>query len=110
VRASRPALTYIAFTGYQIGALQTSYRYGVRDLLAHLDVVIDGPYVARLDNGLGSRGSTNQQINHLTDRLKGTMDFENCERLVEWHQQEGQVIIVGIPNKQQSQTEDRFFR
>lgn len=108
VRDARPAMTFISFTGYRIGMLRGSFRQGVRDLLRELDVVIDGRYVAALDDGVGLRGSSNQTITHLTERCKG-FDFEGCKRLVEWHRQGGQMLVVGIPDRAQNEVEEEVF-
>jgi anaerobic ribonucleoside-triphosphate reductase activating protein len=59
-------LSTLAFSGYtldEIGALP-----GGPDVLARLDVLIDGRYVARERLAIGLRGSANQRIQLLTRR------------------------------------------
>ena len=90
-------LDIICFTGYRYQTLL--YRppnSGVARLLPLLDVLIDGPYISELNNSLGLRGSTNQRIIHLTDRLKG-FRLDDQERRIEFKIEEGAVTMVGIP-------------
>jgi anaerobic ribonucleoside-triphosphate reductase activating protein len=59
-------LSTLAFSGYTIAEIRA--LPGGPDVLAHLDVLVDGRYVAgdRLARGL--RGSANQRIHRLSDR------------------------------------------
>jgi len=59
-------LSTLAFSGYtldEIRALPAGER-----VLAHLDVLVDGRYVARERLGTGLRGSANQRIYLMTER------------------------------------------
>lgn len=105
-RAARQqrTLNMICFTGYTLSQLmQQPEGSPVYELLSELDVLIDGPYIAELDNNRGLRGSTNQNIHHLTDRLKG-YDFENGPRRAEIHIQEDYTMLVGVPPREVLQT------
>lgn len=96
----RPSLTVICFTGYMLEDLQ-SERYNlpaVHELLAWVDVLIDGPYIAIQDNNRGLRGSFNQHIHYLSERLAG-YDLENGPRRAEIRIINGQVLLVGVPPK-----------
>ncbi len=87
----------ICFTGYTLSQLQKSPpNQGVRQLLAEVDVLIDGQYVTALNDNLGLRGSSNQRVHHLTQRLSGH-DFESEPRRVEIQVQDGSLWFVGIP-------------
>jgi anaerobic ribonucleoside-triphosphate reductase activating protein len=103
VRALRPEMTVITFTGYPL-------RQVVNSELAQLsDVIIDGQYDKRLDNGLGLRGSLNQKITHMSNRLAG-YDLDLWERTTEWHMQpNGEVLIVGIPTEASRLIEYEYF-
>jgi anaerobic ribonucleoside-triphosphate reductase activating protein len=91
-------LTVICYTGYRLNKLTAPRRppEGVSSLLAQVDVLIDGPYVARLDDGLGLRGSTNQRVHHLTDRLAG-YPFEKAPRTAELRISATEGLMVGVP-------------
>jgi anaerobic ribonucleoside-triphosphate reductase activating protein len=96
VRAARD-LNIIVFTGFRYEQLhQAPPGPGVADFLAQVDVLIDGPYIQRLNNNLGLRGSANQRILHLTDRLNW-FDFEQRPRQAELHFLDGQAMLVGVP-------------
>ena len=97
VRRERPALDVICFTGYRYADLLAGPPDpGVSLLLAQVDLLIDGPYVARLNDDRGLRGSRNQRFIHLTDRLAG-IDFAARPRQVEVHLEDGQAFLVGVP-------------
>ena len=65
-------------------------------LLDQLDVLIDGPYIHKLDDNKGLRGSSNQRIHYLTNRLSG-FDFETTPRTAEFQIRDGEMIMAGVP-------------
>ncbi|HZJ68119.1 MAG TPA: 4Fe-4S cluster-binding domain-containing protein, partial [Kofleriaceae bacterium] len=65
-RRARPGPATLAFSGYAIDEIRA--LAGGPDVLARLDVLIDGRYVARERLAIGLRGSANQRIQLLTDR------------------------------------------
>jgi anaerobic ribonucleoside-triphosphate reductase activating protein len=90
----------ILFTGYTIENLQAFPPFSaVSRLLSLVDVVIDGPYRAELNDNRGLRGSKNQRVIHLTDRLI-EYDFINQPRQSEVQITDGQLLFVGIPPKE----------
>jgi len=91
-------LNVIIFSGYRYENLVDAPPGPfVHKLLENIDVLIDGLYIERLNNGKGLRGSTNQRFIHLTDRLKD-YDFENIPRKVEVHLSDGEAFLVGVPD------------
>lgn len=56
----------IVYTGYTLEELQD--MPSAQRLLEHTDLLIDGPYVASLDDGRSLRGSSNQRVIPLTER------------------------------------------
>jgi anaerobic ribonucleoside-triphosphate reductase activating protein len=88
----------ICFTGYRYETLLSAPpNPAVAGLLAQVDLLIDGPYVQRLNDGRGLRGSRNQTPHYLTQRLMG-FDAANMPRRVEVYlEEEGQAFLVGIP-------------
>lgn len=69
-----------AYTGYLFEDLSQSTREGVDDLLEHIDVLVDGPFVESLKSlELDWRGSSNQRVIDMArTRERG--------HVVEWHQ------------------------
>ena len=57
---------------------------GIADLLDQVDVLIDGPYIERMNDNRGLRGSRNQKIHHLTERLT-EYNLEDQNRQAEIH-------------------------
>jgi anaerobic ribonucleoside-triphosphate reductase activating protein len=93
----RMDLDIICFTGYTIERLQSNPpNIGVQKLLKEIDVLIDGPYVKSLNNGIGLRGSSNQRIIHLTTRLQNEM-LEKTSRNVDIFLDETEIRMIGIP-------------
>jgi anaerobic ribonucleoside-triphosphate reductase activating protein len=97
-RATRP-VTVVCFTGFTLDALRRHPPApGVGELLAQVDVLIDGPYLARRDDGRGLRGSNNQRVHHLTDRLRGSgYDFAGRARTAEIRLRDRTAMLVGVP-------------
>ena len=64
-------LTVMVFTGYTIEQSRALHDPEVDRLLAHTDILVDGPYVRDLpDTTRRWIGSTNQRIHFLTDRYR----------------------------------------
>lgn len=89
----------ICFTGLTLKTLRSHPpNTGTGDLLAQVDTLIDGPYVAALDDGTGLRGSSNQSVHHLTDRLAGMNHlFTTAPRKAEVRITDREVFVVGLP-------------
>ncbi len=69
-----------AYTGYLFEDLSQSAREGVEDLLEHIDVLVDGPFVESLKSlELDWRGSSNQRVIDMARTRE-------MGRVVEWHQ------------------------
>lgn len=91
------SIDVLCFSGYHLEQLTTTPPGpGVSDLLQQLDVLVDGPYIHKLNDNLGLRGSRNQRIHYLTSRLKA-YDLEHQPRSAEVVLQQGQAMLVGVP-------------
>ncbi len=96
---SRRELNIICFTGFTLSLLKhIPPGPGVDDLLEQVDVLIDGPYIEQLNDNRGLRGSSNQQIYYLTDRLKG-VDLQTAPRAAEVKIEDGAAVLIGVPPK-----------
>ena len=90
-------LDLICFTGYRYERLlKDPPNAGVSELLAEVDVLIDGPFIQSLHDSAGLRGSSNQRVIHLTPRLK-EYDLETNTRKVEITVTDGELSFIGIP-------------
>lgn len=92
-------VSLICFTGYRLERLRARPPSpGVPELLAAVDVLVDGRYVAALDDGRGLRGSTNQRIHHLTRRLADCgYDFAGRNRTAEIAVSGPEALLIGVP-------------
>jgi anaerobic ribonucleoside-triphosphate reductase activating protein len=94
-------LSIICYTGFTLEQLRTNPPGpGVEDLLDAIDVLIDGPYIEELNDQQGLRGSANQRIHYLTDRLRG-FDFAHTPRRIEIFLEGKYALLVGIPTSEQ---------
>jgi anaerobic ribonucleoside-triphosphate reductase activating protein len=73
-------LDVITYTGYTHEHLASSSRPGWKRLLAATDILIDGPYMQELKATLPMRGSSNQRLIFLSDRLRGDPYFCGGQR------------------------------
>lgn len=90
-------LDIICFTGYRYEQLlKHPPSPGVSELLAEVDVLIDGPFIQSLQDSVGLRGSSNQRVIHLTSRLR-EHDLESSTRKVEINISDGELAFIGIP-------------
>ncbi|MEE1748600.1 4Fe-4S single cluster domain-containing protein [Streptomyces sp. NPDC006641] len=92
-------ISVICFTGHRLERLRTRPPSpDVPELLAVVDVLIDGTYVAALNDGRGLRGSSNQRVHHLTPRLVDSgYDFEGRARDVEIAVDGREALLIGVP-------------
>jgi anaerobic ribonucleoside-triphosphate reductase activating protein len=103
IRAARRTrdVTLICFTGYRLAELgRRPPGPGVGDLLAEIDVLIDGRYVAARNDNRGLRGSDNQRVHMLTDRLAAAYeDLAGGPRRTEIRLRERSAMLVGVPDR-----------
>ncbi len=94
-------LSLICFSGFTLEQLQQNPPgTGVKELLSEIDVLIDGQYIAEKNDNQGLRGSSNQRIHFLTDRIApDDYDFQFGKRKVEIYIQDGETLLVGVPSK-----------
>ena len=87
----------ICFSGFKYSKL-VAYppKSGIHSLLKELDVLIDGAYMNELNDNKGLRGSSNQEICFLSNRLEN-YDFVDTPRKVELIIQDEKVISIGVP-------------
>ncbi len=103
VRSQRE-LDVICFTGFLYADLLD--MPSAQKLLSQLDLLIDGPYLPELNDGLGLRGSSNQVFHPLTPRLSD-IDFAALPRQVEVFLTDGQAFLVGVPPRPFTQAFNR---
>jgi anaerobic ribonucleoside-triphosphate reductase activating protein len=94
-------MTLICFTGFRLAELRTRPPGpGVEALLAQTDVLIDGRYVAARNDGRGLRGSDNQRIHFLSDRLTAARaELAGGPRRAEIRLRGNSAMLVGVPSR-----------
>ena len=102
IKKQRPELDVIVFTGYQKEELAWE---DAKALLYHTDVLVDGPYDKSKQSSRGLRGSHNQNIIFLTNRLHDYREeLENGPRKQEVYIEKDRIVTIGIPSTNQSVT------
>jgi anaerobic ribonucleoside-triphosphate reductase activating protein len=86
-------LSTLAFSGYTIDEIR-ALPHGP-DVLARLDVLIDGRYVSTQRLATGLRGSANQRIQRLTDRYS-VADVEATPVAEVRISATGEVVLTGV--------------
>lgn len=96
VLANRPELNVISYTGYQIEQLKTNEALR---FISQLDVLIDGKYIHEKNDNLGLRGSSNQRVHFLTNRLTDfSKMFTEDPRKIEIRFKGLYVSVIGLTN------------
>lgn len=92
----------LVFTGYTYEELAASENKSIQEILERIAVLVDGPYVASLNKGIGLRGSTNQRliVRKFSERYAGA---ELWERRVQFIGEGDSLIQIGIPPSGQKQ-------
>lgn len=95
VKRIKPTLTVICFTGFKPKQLQWNEA---KQLLSQLDVLISGLYVDSLNDNKGLRGSSNQEVTFLTERLIEYKEaFNSGTRQLEVTVANSDIFITGMP-------------
>ena len=91
-------LSVMVFSGFTLAQLQR--RPGGAALLAEIDLLIDGPYVAALhQTDRRWIGSANQRVRFLTDRYRALAEaWDDGPNTIELRLSGGQVHINGFPH------------
>ena len=97
VKDKRPELTIISFTGFRKENLTAPAQI---QLLNTIDLLIDGEYVDELNDGVGLRGSSNQRLHFMSNRLLPFKEeLEHGKRVIEFHIQQDKTVAYGIPKR-----------
>lgn len=96
---SRPELNVIIFTGFLKENLLSKDAITVMSMT---DLLIDGQYIDKLNDGVGLRGSSNQRLHFLTDRLLPFQkELQFGKRQVEINVNNNNIDAIGIPFKEE---------
>lgn len=91
----------IIYTGYTYEELVNSKDSGKKRLLELTDLLIDGPYVDELNDGMNLRGSSNQRVIALTDRYEQNVcEYGTKNAEIEIFMKENKMVMVGVPTKE----------
>ena len=91
-------LSVMVFTGYTLDDACALSDPAVADLLAHTDILVDGPYVRELpDTQRRWIGSTNQRVHFLTDRYRADDPCWRQANTLEVRLRDGELTVNGFP-------------
>lgn len=89
----------LVYTGYTIDEVKSDFQ--MYRILAHIGVLVDGPYIDALNDNKGIRGSSNQHVivlrHSLNDRYR---DVDNWDRLSQTIYTDNSLYSIGIPHKE----------
>ena len=91
-------LDTLVYTGYTLDEIKSDYK--MNQILAHVGVLVDGPYIDALNDNKSIRGSSNQHIivlrESLIDRYR---DVDNWNRKSQTIYTDNSLYSIGIPHK-----------
>ena len=91
-------LSVMVFSGYTLDEIRLMPDPAVADLLAHTDILVDGPYIRELpETRRRWIGSSNQQIHFLTDRYRADDLCWRMPNTLEVRWVEGELTVNGFP-------------
>jgi anaerobic ribonucleoside-triphosphate reductase activating protein len=100
IAARQRDLSVMVFTGYSLEQARTMGP-DVESLLAHSDILVDGPYVRELpDTARRWIGSTNQRIHFLTDRYRADDPCWRQRNTLEIRVRGNEISVNGFPSRQ----------
>lgn len=98
IRAERD-MGIIVYTGYTLDEIQQSKDLHMCRFLEQVDLLIDGPYIEELNDGMNLRGSSNQRVIALTDRYRSNVnEYGSKKAEAELFIKEDKVLMVGVPD------------
>lgn len=98
IRAKRD-IGIIVYTGYTLDEILQSKDLYMCRFLEQIDLLIDGPYIEELNDGMNLRGSSNQRAIALTARYESDVDGYGSKKAeVEFFMKEDKVLMVGVPD------------
>jgi anaerobic ribonucleoside-triphosphate reductase activating protein len=91
-------LSVMVFSGYTLDEARVLPDPAVADLLAHTDILVDGPYDRnRPDTARRWVGSTNQRVHFLTDRYRPDDPRWRRPNTLEVRLHDGELTVNGFP-------------
>jgi anaerobic ribonucleoside-triphosphate reductase activating protein len=91
-------LTVMVFSGYTLEEIRQMPDPAVHELLAHTDILVDGPYIRELpDTRRRWIGSTNQRIHFFTERYRADDPCWRSPNTLEVRLQGSQLTVNGFP-------------
>ncbi len=88
LRRAAPGLSLMAYSGFTLNELQSGCMPHAKELLAGLDLLMEGPYVQTLPTRKLWRGSDNQRLIALSERYR--------DQVAGWNEPVGQTFEVRI--------------
>jgi len=96
---SQRDINVLVYTGFRYENLMSiPPNNSVIPFINAIDALIDGPYIQKMNDNKGLRGSSNQRLIFLTEKLYG-FQIDQTPRKVEVKVFDGQLFIVGVPDQ-----------
>lgn len=85
----------IVYSGYTLSELKAQNCQSITAILDNISVLIDGPYVDGMNDGIGIRGSSNQNI-HIFRPDADYRDLAHGKRSIQSFRYNNQILLIGI--------------
>lgn len=93
--ADRYTRDILIFTGYTLDELHKMNSAAIEEVLKYTAVLIDGEYMESKNEGIGLRGSTNQNI-HVFRYEERYQDLTHCKRDIQCVFTDNRLWMIGI--------------
>lgn len=101
--AQQLGLSVMVFSGFTLDEIRRREDVAVHDLLAHTDILVDGPYIRELpETRRRWIGSSNQQIHFLSDRYSADEPCWLLPNTLEIRLRGNELTINGFPARSAS--------
>ncbi len=97
-KAQNASLSVMVFSGYTLAEIRNLSDPAASDLLAHTDILVDGPYRSELpETRRRWIGSANQQVHFVSDRYRSDDPAWSRGNTLEIRLQENELLVNGFP-------------
>lgn len=86
----------LIYTGYTLSELIERHDKRIDRVISLCSAIVDGPYIDELNDGIGSRGSSNQNL-HVFKYFDRYCGFDTCKREVQTVLYGNKLLSIGIP-------------
>lgn len=86
----------LIYTGYTLNELVQRHDERIDRVISLCSAIVDGPYIDNLNDGIGLRGSSNQNL-HVFKHYERYRGMDTCKREVQTVLYGNKLLTIGVP-------------